>query len=177
MGAQQIAIVKFKTKRVSDSITRPTNTTDYAAGDVISEATTNDHFTFQDCGDEPTFTGTIDAARLSSSAYVSTAPDAELWLFHTDIAEVADNSAAAITDAENRTLIGIIDFPTANWKTGNPASGASGNHVCETRNIGLPFVLAKVKDAPHIYGQLIVRNAYVPVSGEIFTVELSIYQD
>jgi len=176
MSTKTISQVRFLTVRCSDSIARPSNTTAYAAGDVISEITTNDHFTFTGIANVGVYTGTLDAARCFSSANKSTLPDLELWLFHTDIAEVADNAAFAPTDAEMLTLVGIVDFPVASWKIGNPAAD-TGNVVCEVRNIGLPFRLAGSASAPYLYGQLVVRNAYTPVASEVFTVELNLYQD
>lgn len=169
--------VQFNTKLVTSALTRPADTTDYAAGDVISAATSNDHFTFLDAarsgGKNKQLGGAIATARLHSSANVAVKLDSELWLFREDIAEVADNSAFAPTDAEMLTLIGVIDFNLANWKEGNATVGAGGNAVVEAFNLGLAFKSATTT----IYGQLVARNAYIPVTGEIFTVELVISQD
>lgn len=175
MSSRIISQVQFLTQRRQASITRPSNTTQYAAGDVISAVTTNDHLTFQNCANIGRYTGTIDAARCFSSANQTTKPDLELWLFHTDIAKVADNNAFAPTDAEMLTLIGVIDFDS--WRVGLSGSGTDGNIVSEVRNIGLPFVIAGLADTPHIYGQLVERGTYTPISAEVFTVELSLYLD
>ena len=168
--------VQFNTKVAVSSVTRPANTIDYTAGDVVSTVT-DAHFTFVDAARPGTqnkqLGGSIATARLHSSANVATKMDAELWLFHTDIAEVADNSAFAPTDAEMLTLVGVIDFATANWKAGIATAGAAGNAVCEAFNLGLAFKSATTT----LYGQLVVRNAYVPVSGEVFTAELVISRD
>ena len=160
-------------KRVEDSITRPSNTTAYAAGDAVSEVTTNDHFTFSAPTELGVNTGEIVSAICHSSAAQGTAPDLELWLFHTDVGEDADNAAWTPTDAELLTCIGVIDFATANWKTG------SGNSLCQVTNVNLPYKLARVGDGTRatIYGQLVMRNTYTPVSAEIFTVSMLIRQD
>ena len=71
------------------------------------------------------------------------------------------------------TRIGVIDFDQADWKIGNAGAGATGNAGCEVHNLGIVFVAADTT----IYGQLVARNAYTPVSGEIFTVDLLITQD
>jgi hypothetical protein len=109
----------------------------------------------------------ITNARITSSVNAGTKPDLELWLFRSDIAEVGDNEAFAVTDAEQLTRIGIIDFPVANWIVGG------ANAVCEVSNIGLAFKAA----TSSIYGVLVVRNTYTPVSGETLTVELVVAQD
>ena len=171
------AIVEFNTALSISALTRPADTTAYAAGDVISDATGDAHFTFAESlrpGNKKShLSGSIATVRLHSSANVATKLDAELWLFHTDIADVADNAAFAPTDAEALTLVGIISFATANWKEGNAGADAAGNAVIEARNLGLALRGA----SPTLYGQLVARNAYIPVSGEIFTCELIISQD
>lgn len=182
MSGPTEAIVQFKTKvyrgntGAGASLTRPSNTDPYTAGDVISAVTSNDHFTFgansndnsKRVGRANPGTMFLNAARLWSSANVATKLTAELWLFSSDIVEVADNGAFAPTDAEMLTLIGVIDFPSSSWRAGIATAGAAGNAVCEVRNIDLPMICAKGR----IYGQLVARNAYIPVSGEIFTVDL-----
>lgn len=163
--------VGHRTKRVSDTITRPSNTTAYAAGDAISEVTTNDGFTFSEVA-EPggnRRSGSIDSAVLISSANQSTKLDAELWIFAVEPGEDADNSAFSPTDAELADLIGVIDFPSVDWKEGN------GNAVCVVAGVQLPFK-CQDKDV-QLFGRLVARNAYTPVSAEEFTVVLTISED
>jgi len=171
MGQVQDVAVQFHTHRAVESLTRPSNTTAYAAGDVISAVTTNDHFTFAGAVRNGTKSkqlgGAFVTARLHSSSAVATSLDAELYLFSADIAEVADNSAFAPTDDEMLTCIGVIDFPTADWKFGTL------NSFCQVTNLGIAFKAATTT----IYGQLVARNAYVPTSAEVFTIELIISQD
>lgn len=181
-GDEAGSVVGFRTKTyrgstgAGSSLTRPANTTAYTAGDVISAVTSNDHFTFgATSNDASKRTGraspgtlAINVARLWSSANQSTKLEAELWLFNADIAEVADNAAFAPTDTEMLTLVGIIDFPAANWKVGTATSGADGNAVCEIRNLDFPVMA----NPGRLYGQLVVRNGYVPIASESFVVDL-----
>ncbi len=176
MGDTNNAVQRYQTAFYRDAITRPGDTTQYTAGDVISEVTTNDHLNFgsasddnsKDTGRPGIGTLTINAATIWSSANQSTKPNFELWLFHTDIANVADNSAFAPTDAEMLTKIGVIEFSTGYWKVGTATSGAGGNAMCEIRNIDLPVRCR----GGRIYGQLVDRSGYTPVASETFTVEL-----
>lgn len=172
-GQKQVAVVEFQTRVVRASVTRPANTTAYTAGDIIAAITTDNHLTFSDVVENSGGTGSIDGVRVTSSANQTTKPDLELWLFHTDIVEVGDNVAFAPTDAEMLTRVGIIDLSLNSWKTGNAASGAAGNSCIEVSNLGAIFNTA-TKD---LYGVLVVRNAYAPVTGEIFTVELLVTRD
>jgi hypothetical protein len=152
-----------------DSITRPGDTTQYAAGDVISAVTTNNFHVFAS-GMGGKLKGTIEHARIMINANQATKPDLELWLFSKLIAEVADNSAFAPTDTEILTLIDVIEFAVAGFKVGLAGSGASGNIVQVERdlNIALPQTNGT------LYGQLVARNTYTPIADENFTIDLQI---
>jgi hypothetical protein len=170
MGAFQNSVTTFNSVTVVASLTRPANQTAYAAGDVVSAGTTNDHFTFKWTTSQlkSPFSGLISGAIITDSVTTGNLPDLELWLFHTDIAKVADNSAFAISDTEMLTCIGVIDFPVADWKTGG------ANSICTRENLGLAF------NAPTstIYGQLVIRNVYTPpADSEIITCRLVIAKD
>ena len=157
--------VRGKGHTTGVSVTRPADTTAYAPGDVVGTAVTgtliipNASFGEFDAG-------IIQQAVVVSSAAVGTSPDLELWLFDSTVAAIADNAAWAPTDAEMLTLVGIVEFPTADWKL------ASTSAVCVADNISLPFNTKK--GTSKLYGVLVVRNAYVPVSGEIFTLRLQV---
>lgn len=153
----------------STSVTRPANTTAYTAGDVVGDGSV---LTFAHAAARPGEPGVIQQAIITSSAYVATAPDLELWLFDTTVTADADNAAFTPTDAELSTLVGIIDFATANWAIGDATAGVGGNHVCVAANLGIPFNPAI--GAGDLFGVLVVRNAYVPISAEVFNVRLQI---
>jgi hypothetical protein len=163
--------VRGKGHTTGVSVTRPANTTTYTTGDVIGTAVTatliipNASFGEFDAG-------IIQQVIVSSSAYVAVAPTLELWLFDTVVADIADNAAFAPTDTEMATLIGIVELPTADWKIGAPTAGAGGNAVCVADNVSIPFNTKK--GTSKIYGVLVVRNAYEPISGEVFTVRMQV---
>jgi len=130
--------------------------------------TTNAHFTFGTDGKRIVFpnanqNGVIRGARLHSSAAQGTLPDIDLWLFRADIANVADNAAFAPTDAEALTVIAILNFDTF-------VKGGT-NSVGFFTSLYREFHLT---DPEKIYGQMVVQNAYTPVSAETFTCELDI---
>lgn len=170
------ALIEFQTERRIAALTRPANTTTYAAGDVISDATADAYLTFDDCANKgpSLLTGVISGAKAWSSASVATKPDIELWLFRSAIAARADNAAIAFTDAEMLDCLGVIQFPLADWFVGLATAGAGGNCINQQNNVGIPYQLA---GAAHIYAQPVVRNAYIPISGEIFTFELMLTID
>lgn len=157
----------FTTRTVSASLTRPSNTTTYAAADVISAVTSNAHYTFSELVQDRA--GMICSATLHSSTAETLKLDADLILFRTDIANVADNSAAAVTDAEMLTAVGVINFPATGWTV------AGANASCFVT--GLNILFTDDGSSRKLYGQLVARNAYVPVSAEVFTVDLVVSQD
>lgn len=170
--AGEHAVIQFQTRVIPVTLARPANTTPYTAGDVISD-TANGHYEFVDALTHPRFSGSISNAMIIGSGNNSGGlADLELWLFGRDVADRADNLAVAFTDAEMLTLIGVIEFPVANWRVGLPTAD-TGNTVNEVRGIGM----ALQTGYSSIYGQLVVRNAYTPLSAEEFTAILAITRD
>ena len=165
---QSVDIKSYATQ-VRASITRPANTTAYTANDVVSDATGDAHYTFSDMANVGRQTGEIVTAKCISSGNESTLPDCDLYLYDTDIADVADNAAFAATDAENLRCVGVLNFAQASWKS----SGASS--ICELKNVGLQYKC--LNKNLQLFGQLVMRNAYTPISAEVFTVVLDIIRD
>lgn len=160
-------------RTVQASFTRPADTNQYSAGDVVCDSTSAPTIL--------TFTGAtkdglagssiIQSATITSSANQTTLPDLQLWLFDTAPAAVNDNAAFAPSDSELNKLIAIISFPQAQFVVANSASGASGNVVCNAQGLWLPFNTTAASNGS-IFSQLVVRNAYTPVSGESFQIRL-----
>jgi len=153
------------------SVTRPANTTAYAANDAISDVTGDAHFTYSCPGVESKFTGEIVGARLVSSVAGTTNADFTLLLFSADVADVADNAAMTLTDDEARTFIGSISFTNGNFQT------ATNNKF---QQVATNILFQGSKDSGGsgaIYGQLIADAAYTPASGEVFNVDLMIRSD
>ena len=172
------AINSFRFAPIRATLTRPSNTTAYATGQVISNVTTNAHFTFgvalttsQSGRDSMSrlnyLTGTLNGLQLNSSS-ADGKSDLELWLFETDIANVADGSAFAPSNAEMLTRVAVIDLPAGSWKVGKAGSGAAGNSSIFLRNLDIPYRAS----TGILYGQLVARSASTPISGEIYSCDL-----
>lgn len=160
-------LTQVQTFSSSANVTRPNNATPYAIGDVVNDgATPGARLNFTGL---PARGGEIRSAVCVSSAYVAVSPDLELWLFSSDITDLdADNATWTPTDAQLATLVGVIAFPTASFKGGDLTAGAGGNMACVVKDAGL------VISQTALYGVLVVRNAYVPVANEKFTVTLKV---
>lgn len=157
---------------VSGSITRPGDTNAYAVGDVIG-TTASQIITFTGVARSVAGKGMISTALLLDSANQAVQLIAELWLFSAAPAAQVDNAAFALTDLEMANLLGIIPLSIAS--VGNTSAAAAGNAAMQSSVATMAFVCsAAVAD---LYGILVVRNAYVPVANEVFTVKLSALQD
>jgi hypothetical protein len=155
----------------TQTITRPADTTAYAAGDQVADSTSAPTvLTFTHMSRYPTARGSIKKVSILSSAYVATAPDFELWLFDTTMTPNNDNAAFAPTDAVVATRVAIIPVNIA--FVGNATAGAGGNQVLES-DPEVEYHYRTAEGTNSLFGCLVVRNAYVPVSGEIFTIQIT----
>ncbi len=150
-------------RNVPATFTRPANATQYAAGEVMGDASV---MTFNRVASENLASSVIQHAICIDSASETVKPDLELWLFDTTVTADADNAAFTPTDAEMLTLIDVIEFPSSAWKVGT----AGGNSVNVQRNLGIPVK----PNGTEIYGVMVVRNTYTPVSGEQIKVILRV---
>lgn len=163
------------TNVITGSITRPADTTVYAAGDEISSSTSSPTImSFSGCARANGGSGVVVSVTLIDSANQTTKPQLELWLFDTTSTPTNDNSAFAPSDSVANTLVGII--PLSLLYVGDSASGASGNSAwIGALAAPIPYVCGG--SSTSLFGRLVVRNAYTPVSAEVFTVRLGLQQD
>lgn len=147
--------------------TRPANTTQYAAGDVVGQDPAA-NLVFAECASLNGGGGAILGVRVVDSIAPATKADLELWIFDEAPAAVADNAAFAPTDAEMLHLVGVIDL------TGTPVV-AGANCTYEVRGLRIPFVCKS--DSRNLYGVLVERGTYTPGSAETHAVRLEILQD
>lgn len=154
----------MQVSQISATITRPADTTTYTIGDVVGASS----FQLGALGAGLGLGGEAKSAACITSANVTTKPDLQLWLFSAAVASVtADNAAFAPTDAEMTTFLGRIDFPVASFKVANAGSAAAGNAACIATGFVIPL-------PTYVFGVLVVQNAYVPVSAEVFTINLNV---
>lgn len=159
-----------KTARISGSVTRPTNTTQYAIGEVIN-ATSPTVITFANAALTTNGSGLIVGCNITTTNGAATKPQLRLWLFNAGPTPDSDNAAITLTASELNTSFGVIDLTAETWYEGT----ASTNALIQKFGIMMPFVCSG--GVSSIYGVLEVRNAYTPASGEVFTCVLTISQD
>jgi hypothetical protein len=162
------------TTLISATKTRPADTVTYASGDVINESTTvGTNWTFTSCARVNQGTGTIRGVILQDSANQTLKLAAELWLFNVAPGTDNDNTVFTPTDGELDTLVAIIPLSTPYVGDGTAAAG--GNSVLIANNLDEVFRCAAASTT--LFGVLVARNAYVPVSAGVLRITLKIYQD
>lgn len=159
---------------VEASFTRPSNTTQYTAGDAVSDDTSSPTtLEFSSCARVDGGEGLVVSVRLVDSANQSTKGSFELWLFDTEPTAMEDNAAFDPTDSECTNVVGIVEF-TGTF-IGDATAGSGGNIVFQSDQLNFPFQCGD--ESTSLWGQVVVRNAYTPVSAEVFTILLDIVQD
>ena len=157
------------------TVTRPADTTTYTANDVISAAT-GVAITFSVArltSGSTGRSGVIQSATLVDSGNETTKLDGDLFLFDTSFTAGNDNAAFVPTDANMLNLLGVITFSGGTARSG--LAGTGGNSAYPNAlSGGIPFVCLTENQ---LYGIFVARNAYVPISAEVFTFRLGILQD
>lgn len=160
------------TVKKTGSFTRPADTTAYAAGDHASDSTSAPTVnTISNCARNQGGSGVILNAMLIDSEAPSTAGEFEVWIFDTTWTPDNDNAAFTPTDAECLNLVAIVPFPSYNSYVGT----ASGNRVYQGDAVNRGFKCGATSHS--LFWALVVRSAYTPVSGETFSLRLTISQD
>ena len=143
------------------TLTRPADTTAYAAGDAITDSTsapTPLEFT-RVCGSNGRTIIIRNIVIAQSGANVAAL---QLHLFKKSPTATNDNSAFDVSAADNLNSIGYIEL------TGE---GSTSSSVLITGAIAKQFKLEP--DTTSVYGLLKVKEALTPISAETFTITLS----
>ncbi len=151
--------------------TRPSDTTQYSAGDSVSDnATTATAATFalHSMGAMSGMGGVIHSVTLHKTDQDATGADFDIYFFSGPVvgSGFEDNAAIAITDAEWQTCIGFVSLTA----TSNAVSVVTGDLYCKS-NLDLPYQCGAdtaTVVAP-LYFVVVARGTYTPASGEVFT--------
>jgi hypothetical protein len=145
---------------VQSSVTRPADTTAYAAGDVVGGL-----LTFG-AGQAH---GIVETAVLVGTAAEATKPELDLFFFSEPPTVAADNAAFVPTDDQMiNTCLGVITFLAADFHVGS-ANGVAHNVLHQNPSVSF------LAPSGLFYGVLVARNAYVPISAEVFAVKLGLH--
>lgn len=154
----------------SAAFTRPSDTTQYSAGDGVSDNTTtatSATFTLLGMASNEGCGGVIHSVTLHKSDQDQTGADFDIYFFDTQPVNTGyeDNAAIAITDAEWARCVGAVRIASAtDW-----ASVGNGDIACKS-NLDLPYTC--VKGSQSLYFVVVARGTYTPASAEIFTLHV-----
>jgi hypothetical protein len=165
-GALWVAPLDFFVT-VSTDVTRPADTTAYTVNDALSDSTsapTSGGFTFTSAARKSGGSGIITDAIITTAADAATLLQGEIWLFNTSVTNVNDNTAFAVSDAEIKTCVGKIPFTLED---------AGNNGFAHVQNLNIGFTCS---GSANLRFLIRVKNAYTPVSAEVFTFVLKIMQ-
>ncbi len=175
-GENHIGEVGGRTKVTNTSVTRPANTTAYAAGQVVASAGGSSIFTFSGAARINAGSGVIIGVSLLDEANQTTKADFDLFLFSTSPTSQADQVALGTTNSDMEACIGRVQFLAGNAVIANAGAGAAGQTFYPsslTNNIAFQAAAGSTT----IYGILVARSAYTPVSAEKLFISLRILQD
>lgn len=151
--------------RVSASFTRPNDTVQYAALDVVSNSTSAPAvITFTGMARTAGASGRILSARHIKNNTTTAATSFRLWLYRTPPTPINDNAQFPLLWANRTNRLGFIDFSHTTQGTGSDSSSslvtfAGFDYICD----------AALTD---LYGILTATAAYQPAAQEIHFIEL-----
>lgn len=170
-GTNSIGAVSSNSVVSSATITRPADTTAYAAKDVISTAV-GAVIEFTGMARANAGTGTIVRARLMTSQKTNVALY-RLHLFHTAPTVIADNSPYTLLYANAANRIGSIDFPALSTEDATNSTAAAGMRPSYDGSYAPPNLWYKCKsDGTSLYGILETLSAFTSDSAQNFFIEL-----
>lgn len=148
----------------SRTVTRPANTTQYTAGDEFGDGTAlifGTAATYNGGG------GIITHAVAVSSVNQATKPNQRLYILSGSPAMAGDNATWAPAFATLGSVVAMAEL--SSWEVGGTGSGTAGN--C--------FAIAQINKKyrcasgdSKLYGVLVERGTYTPISAENLTVTL-----
>jgi hypothetical protein len=162
-GTNQVGKFGYTLKKISTNFTRPTDITAYAVGDAITNSTSAPVVFQLDLATLGAVAGQsyeIRKVAIVSSAKQSTLPFINVYMSGVTFTATNDNAALDIDDTTMEA--------GGCWFTCDEQNYTASNSRVAKSNANAPMILASADTK--IYGTLQAANAYVPVSGEKFTI-------
>lgn len=150
---------------------RPSATTAYAAGDVVSDSTSQAAaLVFPNVGDA----ASVVRSRAVYEENNGTPPDFELWLFHEEPTNHLDNAPLALTSVDLASLAAVVEIGSKTVKIANATASPDGAIVYEP-GPREPIYVRTTNGK--LYGLLVTRGIFTPVTGTKIGVYLDIKLD
>jgi hypothetical protein len=164
-------------KRVAASFTRPSNTTAYAAGDVVGPVTTAAVQTFSNAARENGGSGRIIAATLETNNATVTNGTFRVHIFNASFTPDADNAAFAGQHTNRAAYQGYFDFNILVADSASAEGAIAQLRASLDVDNGLPLDFECAAGNSALYGVIVALGAYTPASAQVFYITLVIEQD
>lgn len=177
-GGTSALLVRGSTPRVTASLTRASDATQYSIGDIIANSTTAASvvpITFSSVARVSGGSGRITGCRCTVEAASGTIvlPAFDLLLFRPETGipfaaagYPADNAVLSVTAAAMRELVAVMSFSATGWRNQAGGATAAGSGIYQSVLLAsgrpfAPFNLASVPSA-NILGILQAQNTWNP---------------
>lgn len=150
--------------------TRPSDTTQYTAGDAVSDnttAATSATFVLKSMAPSNGMGGIINYVGLHKTDQDQTGADFDIYFFDTQPVNTGyeDNAAIAITDAEWAKCIGFVSLTASSDAVSVQNGDLYGKSIPD-----LPYECAGGDS--QLYVVVVARGTYTPASAEVFTLRV-----
>lgn len=164
--------VTFAATTVTTTVTRPADTTAYAADDTWANSTsspTTGGFTLTGMAVQSGGSGLLTDVMIVSTNNPSTKLQGEVWIFDTSVTAVNDNAAFTLSDADAVKAVAIVPFTLNQYGD----SGSTGNGFAHVQGLNIGYTCSGSADLRFLVK---VKNAYTPASGEALTVRAKCFR-
>lgn len=163
-------------KRITAVFTRPADTTQYAAGDVVGPVTTPAAMSFPKAARGQAGSGKIMELLLAFDLETITTATFRLHFFNAVLTPAADNAAFAGVATNPASYLGYIDPPILVTQAGGTL-GQIRHTVNSTTTSGLPFHYQCAEGGSGLWVVITALGAYTPKSGGIVRLSLVVERD
>ena len=170
-------LTQLKRMLSRSSFTRPSDTTQYAAGDVVGPVTTPAPLTFSGVGRSNGGSGQVVGANIVTNNGTVTAGTFRLHLFNKTITPQADNAAFTGLYAARADYLGYIDFTILVADGASAADAQTQNRGSIGTATGMPIDFVCAAGDTTLFGVLVVTGTYTPASAQVFQVTLIVSPD
>jgi len=159
--------VAGKSYRAAVTITRPSNTTAYSAGDVVGDTGGSAIITLSNIGPSGGFVLLQSAALLFSDAAVISGMAAfRVHLYMASPTAIADNAVFDLAIADRSNYAGYFDLPT-------PADFGS---TLYSQVDGIGRLIKLASSSTSLFAKIETRGAYTPASASTVELRLSVLE-
>lgn len=177
-GASEALLVGSSSAVTAASFNRPADTTAYAAGDLIANSTTAGSvlpLTFVASRANDKAAGILRGRLTKSGVTVANAVFRAHFFKDSPTVTGGDNAALASNGA--LTYLGSIDFDMSGASNEKSRLFSDGVKAIAIPNVGQTILFEPHAASQNIYALLEARAAYVPASGETFTLAIELLRD